>query len=115
MKRIISILCTDMLVVLLWVVFRSQSMNEVINFYKLSLSGIHNFTAYLTKGRQYLNPMIIADIILLLFYDIYALKNDVIMKVSQCKARWVIYICFVLWIYYQIPQIENKAFLYFQF
>lgn len=55
------------------------------------------------------------DIFLLGLFDLGSIKFDIIKCIGMLKYRWVIYIVFILFTYYQIPQTIENAFLYFQF
>lgn len=59
--------------------------------------------------------MIWLDILILGVIDWFSLKKDVIEIIGNWKMRWIIYIALILFTYYQIPQTQEQAFLYFQF
>lgn len=115
MIKAVGILLTNIIVFLSWIFFRSRSLTESIliigNLFKTS----QGTSEVVLHQLLYPGRMIWLDILILGVFDCFSLKKDVIEIIGNWKMRWIIYIILILFTYYQIPQIQEQAFLYFQF
>ena len=123
LKIIFSTCLVLVFVICGWVFFRAETITDAIYVFKNCLVGISDPVAYVDHGLTDigLSDKNIFDIalpcLLLLLYDFFSLKFDVIEKISNLRLvpRWSIYILFVIFILCMLPNNSGGEFIYFQF
>ena len=121
----ISVLVVFLFCTIAWVFFRASSVADVGYIFKNCFVGITSPASYIKAGYQDLNLTIkpflrVAFIILLLLiYDFFSLKRDLLERVRKTPfaIRWGIYFAAVnfILIYYMLFGIDSSSFIYFQF
>ncbi len=98
-------------------------MEDAFYVFRYALSGIMQPAAYIMNGaaelglNRYKIIYILAAVSVLLVYDWFSLKVDVIEKISEKKAavRWSCYIALLLAIVFFSQKGVAADFVYFQF
>jgi D-alanyl-lipoteichoic acid acyltransferase DltB (MBOAT superfamily) len=106
-----------------WFFFRITDMDTALLIAQRAFINIHNPLTYLIQGLRALemDGLVIFRMLLivavLLVYDYFNLKEDVILKISSLPAfaRWVIYIGFSMLLLIMLPANKGGEFIYFQF
>ncbi len=125
----LGIIITFILVNFTWIFFRANSMSDLQYILLNSFNGLdifninsvinYMYVAYKTIGFDlYVVLINIAlPIALLLIFDYYNYKNNVVNKISKLKPfiRWSIYVCFITYILFMFPKSVPAEFIYFQF
>ena len=110
--------------VITWLFFASQSLSDAIYIIKHVFDGISaGPMTYIATGFKNLGldkvtlAFLSVSIILLMVYDYFSLKRDVITIISSQKTyiRWGVYVLFILWIIISLPSVAATEFIYFQF
>lgn len=122
-NRIICCICTFVTVSIIWIFFRATSISDAFYIIKNSLVGIGHPINYIRSGYSDMNfaldelVMLAVSIVLLLIYDYYSIKGDVINTITGLKkpTRWLIYFGFIWLIIVFKPLNASKEFVYFQF
>lgn len=117
--RVISVLVVFAFCNLAWVFFRADSIGDAIYVITHFLSGINHPSQYLSTNMR-LYPQnslkIICTIVILIIYDFFARKVDLLGEVSKkpLVVRWTLYIVMLLMIMC-FRSSGNAEFVYFQF
>ena len=121
--RLIRIIFVFIFCCFAWIFFVSNSIDDA--FYVISnlFSGISAPITYISRGLDALSLgttdlfSIGVSVIILIVYDAFSIKKDVISTVSSYKPviRWIIYCLFVLWLVLNLPVNNAAEFIYFQF
>lgn len=121
--RLIRIIFVFIFCCFAWIFFVSNSIDDA--FYVISnlFSGISAPITYISRGLDALSLgttdlfSIGVSVIILIVYDAFSVKKDVINTVSSYKPviRWIIYCLFVLWLVLNLPVNNAAEFIYFQF
>lgn len=116
-------LITFSLVTILWVIFRSENINQFYYIISNILSGISSPIAYIINGFKQLsisrfNINLVIILTVLFFYDLYSLKYDPINAISKKSnvIKCFFYVFLVLLILTNLPSYQTTSeFIYFQF
>lgn len=119
----IRVLLVFMYVSLAWVFFVSNSIEDAVYVITHCFDGITYPIAYFAQGFSGIGLekmevfSLIPSFLVLVLYDYFSLKEDVITVISSKKTtlRWGTYCLFVLWIIMNIPVTHSAEFIYFQF
>lgn len=118
-----QMLITFLIVTVLWVFFRAPTLNDAVFVLKSGLSGIENFKSYILLGfhlagfSKYSVFVVMIEIFVLIVYDIFSVKVDVINSISSRKwyKRWPIYIIFMIAIVLLSNKGVGQQFVYGEF
>lgn len=123
-KTIAKGIGTFILVAFAWIFFRADTMSDAA----FIITHLHNGVIHL--GNAYLKMLIdmqftglsfakiVGAIVVLMIYDYYAQKTDVIKNMDRLKpvVRWIIYVVLVsIIIVLKLHNGTNQSFIYFQF
>ena len=114
---------TFMFVMMAWVLFRSQGINEAAYIFTHSLDGITGITAYIKDGINAMKEIqgrlkySLLVVSLLLVWDYCSLRNDVVLKISGRKTllRWAVYMLSLMLLMSSLQLKASHEFIYFQF
>lgn len=106
-----------------WIFFVSNSIGDAGYVITHWANGITSPISYLKQGFTEIGlgkvdlAFLMPSLLMLVVYDYYSLKKDVILVISSKKTvlRWIIYLFFVIWIIMMIPVNNSAEFIYFQF
>lgn len=106
-----------------WIFFAANSISDAVYIITHMLEGSSSLVAYLHNGFSSIDlgvkPLffLVLSIMILVAFDYFSLKSDVIKAISEKKTivRWVIYTVFLLWMIFNIPTTNATEFIYFQF
>jgi D-alanyl-lipoteichoic acid acyltransferase DltB (MBOAT superfamily) len=108
---------------LAWVLFRANNISDALYVFRHMLDGISHPLTYIRSGplallmeKQHM-IIIVFEIALLVTYDYFSLRYDVIRCISKLPliVRWGIYILLTLLCLLLNPAEAENAFIYFQF
>lgn len=119
----ISVVGVFIFCIITWVFFRAESFGDAIYIFKNAFKGISIPGMYIMDGLKALSLGsakaidLVIMLALLLVFDFFNIKHDVIAKIGELKAayRWIIYIIFTVVLLYLLPQNAGNEFIYFQF
>ena len=121
--RWVRIIATFLFSSFAWIFFVANSLEDAAYVICNMFAGITAPLSYLQQGFLSVLPdkvvllTLIVSILILVFYDFYSLKTDVIHTISSKKKaiRWLIYIAFMIWMIMSVPVVSSTEFIYFQF
>lgn len=106
-----------------WAFFRANNVQDALYMFSHFIIGIAQPITYLRTAYGDLSLswhtvfFLIIPMIPLALFDYYSLRLNVIEKISSLSLgkRWMIYICFVLFVVILLPAGSGHQFIYFQF
>lgn len=118
-----SVLITFIFVTFAWIFFRAGTIQDAFYVITHMFQGISNPLLYISQtnaalGMDKLTFLgMAASIALLILYDYFSLKTEVLDKIKSCGPviRWAIYLVFVIFLIFNIPITSGQEFIYFQF
>lgn len=118
-----SVLITFIFVTFAWIFFRAGTIQDAFYVITHMFQGISNPLLYISQtnaalGMDKLTFLGMAvSIALLILYDYFSLKTEVLDKIKSCGPliRWAIYLVFVIFLIFNIPITSGQEFIYFQF
>lgn len=118
--KTVNILVVFVFCDLTWIFFRAETLSDTFYVLTNMFSGITEPSSYFTcsLGFSAMDYMkIVIGIILLIIYDFFSKKIDVIKCLHDCKTiyRWSVYVAIIIMIILFAPVSSETAFLYFQF
>lgn len=119
----LSVLFVFAFTMLTWFFFRIPDQQTAVYIIQHAFLNIVNPLTYVIQGiralhiRWELGSRLIVMIGLLMTYDYFSIKMDVIQKISSLPGlvRWTIYIAFSLLMLVMLPSNAGGEFIYFQF
>ena len=121
--KYVRILAVFVFCTIAWILFASNTMSDVVYYLAHLFDGIIHPIAYLRDGFKDIGFTVInllflvISILILIVFDYFLIKKDVIDFISQKRPviRWGIYIVFLLWLIFNIAVTNDAEFIYFQF
>lgn len=108
-----------------WVFFRAETFEDAIYVIGHMFDGIGQPAVYFSFSQLYtylgLDLLtllgMICSVAILTVFDYISLKKDVLKSIGRRKLmlRWAIYICFIIFIIFNVPVTSGQEFIYFQF
>lgn len=106
-----------------WVFFRAQSLEDAAYVFTHCFRGLGSPVDYLVSGLRSMGfaaadlGRMAVSLAVLLCFDFFNAKTDLLRSVGKLRApvRWLIYIGFVCFTIYMLPNHGGGEFIYFQF
>lgn len=119
-QRLFKGIATFLFCNIAWVFFRAQSLGEAFTVLRTLLLGWNNGSSFVLRTLQVNTTdllLLMVAVILLMLYDYFSLKQDVILWVSQRTpvVRYCIYVGLIWLILFCMPLKGTAEFVYFQF
>lgn len=119
----LSVLGTFIILLLVFIIFRSQNMLHAFLIYISLFRGISSPLSYIVTGVHGCGLSldacfsILMMVVTVFVFDYFNMRGDVIKKISSLKPiwRWTIYVAFMIFMLYLLPVTAGNEFIYFQF
>lgn len=119
---VLRVVATFLICSAAWVFFAANSLGDAAYIFSHYFDGINNPIMYFKNGMQTNLSWIsirclVVSLLILVVFDYFSLKQDVIAVISSMKKplRWGIYVSFMMWLIMNVQLTDNSQFIYFQF